>query len=232
MPSGSGQLTLLPRPTPARLTRQQAAASQRGRLLRAMAEAIAENGYAQTAVADVTARAGVSRRTFYEQFTGKEDCFLAAFDAGAEVLFKTVQAAIDPQEAVERQMRAALETYLTLLAAEPAFAKATLVEVFAAGPDAVARRQRLFDRFVALFEQIIRGADASLASHRGKPTAPAGEHAEPGDIELATGAIGYAVTMRVASGQAALLPGLCDRFTRFMLAALRPDDGKERQRKG
>jgi AcrR family transcriptional regulator len=204
-----------------------------------MAEAIAENGYAQTAVADVTARAGVSRRTFYEQFTGKEDCFLAAFDAGAEVLFETVQAAIDPQEAAERQMRAALETYLTLLAAEPAFAKATLVEVFAAGPGAVARRQRLFDRFVALFEQIIRGADASLASHPGKPTASAGkhamaagEHAEPGDIELATGAIGYAVTMRVASGQAALLPGLCDRFTRFMLAALRPEDGKKRQRKG
>src|SRR5215211_3537803 len=59
--------------------------SQRGRMLAAMATAVGEKGYAEVAVADVIARAGVSRKTFYEQFDNKLGCFLAAYDAGVEL---------------------------------------------------------------------------------------------------------------------------------------------------
>ena len=59
--------------------------SQRGRLLAAMAEVVASKGYGAVAVRDVIARAGVSRKTFYEHFDNKEECFLAAYDAGVEV---------------------------------------------------------------------------------------------------------------------------------------------------
>src|SRR5690242_3020391 len=65
-----------------RTAREAVMASQRGRVLEAMVKAVAEKGYAATTIADVVARAGVSRRTFYEQFRDKEACFLAAFDTG------------------------------------------------------------------------------------------------------------------------------------------------------
>src|ERR1700752_5261293 len=68
--------------------------SQRGRLLAAMAAAVAVKGYAGVAVADVIAQAGVSRKTFYEHFDNKEECFLAAYDAGVELILDAIDAAI------------------------------------------------------------------------------------------------------------------------------------------
>src|SRR3954452_16599761 len=69
-----------------RLTREAVEESQRGRLLFSVAQAVAEKGYAATTVADVVERASVSRRTFYEQFDSMEDCFLAAFNMGVEIV--------------------------------------------------------------------------------------------------------------------------------------------------
>src|SRR4051812_29126312 len=76
------------------LSREQVLASQRGRMLEAMASATAEKGYVHTTVGDVVKRAGVSRETFYEQFSGKEDCFIAAFDAGVEEVLETMAASL------------------------------------------------------------------------------------------------------------------------------------------
>jgi AcrR family transcriptional regulator len=68
--------------------------SQRERLLGAMADAVAEKGYANVAVADVIERAGVSRKTFYEQFENKQECFLTAYDAGVDLMMETIDEAI------------------------------------------------------------------------------------------------------------------------------------------
>ena len=68
--------------------------SQRERLLAAMADAVAEKGYANTAVADVLTRAGVSRATFYAQFRDKEECFCAAYAAGVEVVAEVMNLAL------------------------------------------------------------------------------------------------------------------------------------------
>ena len=73
---------VLPR-GPHRLAREVVEASQRGRLLDAMARVVAEKGYGAASVADVIARAGVSRQTFYVHFRDKLDCFLAAYDTFA-----------------------------------------------------------------------------------------------------------------------------------------------------
>src|SRR6476469_4725276 len=106
-------------------------ASQRGRMLDAMAAAVAEKGYAATTVADVIARARVSRKTFYEQFRDKEECFLAAYDTGVELLLDTLRgvdvSALDVLEGARARTRA----YLQTLAAEPAFARTFLIEVAA-----------------------------------------------------------------------------------------------------
>src|SRR5436305_4647797 len=78
---------------PHRLAREVVLASQRGRLLDAMAEVVADRGYAASTVADVIARAGVSRKTFYEHFRDKEGCFLAAYDVGVDLLLEAVASA-------------------------------------------------------------------------------------------------------------------------------------------
>src|SRR4051794_15717647 len=68
--------------------------SQRTRMLSAMASAVAEKGYSRTAVADVINRAGVSRKTFYEHFANKEECFLAAYDEGVGLLLAAIDEAV------------------------------------------------------------------------------------------------------------------------------------------
>ena len=136
------------------LSRQEVAASQRDRILWALAETMAHKGYVATTVADVLKAAGVSRETFYQQFSSKQDAFMAAFDAAAaRVLAQTLErsdpadgAAAGPLERFDR----ALGAYLDGLAAEPAFARTFLVEVYAAGPEALARRARLQGRVVDL----------------------------------------------------------------------------------
>ena len=80
-------------PTPA--CARSCARSQRGRLICAIADAVAAKGYAATSVADVIALAGVSRKTFYEHFGDKEACFLAAYDSGAQAIYDAMVEAID-----------------------------------------------------------------------------------------------------------------------------------------
>ena len=120
-------------------------ASQRERLLDAMAAAVAQRGYAQTSVADVLRRAGVSRRSFYEHFDNKLACFLAAFDAGADLLLATIDAADDPDPIVAAGAR--VTAYLQCLQDNPDFARSYLVEVLAAGPEALERRSQVHRRF-------------------------------------------------------------------------------------
>src|SRR4029079_5736841 len=113
--------------------------SQRGRLLSAMAAVVASNGYGAGAVRDVIARARASRKTFYEPFDNKEECFLAAYDAGVASMLDAIGDAIRAAAADGplAGARAGTERYLDTLAANPAFARTFLVEVPAAGPAAV-----------------------------------------------------------------------------------------------
>jgi AcrR family transcriptional regulator len=137
------------------LERDVVLASQRGRMLGAMAEAVAGKGYAGTTVADVVSGAGVSRKTFYEHFRDKEECFLAAFDTGVDLLLETILGA-RPEDGGDwvGLMRARTRAYLDTLASEPAFARTFLIEVFAAGPRALERRADVLRRFAQLFRDL------------------------------------------------------------------------------
>jgi AcrR family transcriptional regulator len=139
------------------LSRHEVAASQRDRILWALAETMAHKGYVATTVADVLKAAGVSRETFYQQFSSKQDAFMAAFDAAAARLLDQTLVRSGPADGVDRADAGPLErfdrvlgAYLDGLAAEPAFARTFLVEVYAAGPEALARRARLQGRVVDL----------------------------------------------------------------------------------
>lgn len=121
-----------------------------------MASVVTEKGYAATTVADVVERAGVSRRTFYEQFEDKESCFLAAYDLGLAVVLERIRAAVEerPDAGWRDRARAGVEAFLALLASEPAFARALQVEVLSAGPAALDRRSAMLTTFGSVWRGV------------------------------------------------------------------------------
>lgn len=132
-------------------------AIQRERLIAAMLNAAAELGYLETNVQDVIDRAGVSRPTFYEHFSNKEDCFLAAFDTSAERLRKKVEAAVRKGGNVWRdRVRYGLEALLRFASREPDTARTLVVEARAASEAAVKRRVELLDDFARCLDDEAR----------------------------------------------------------------------------
>ena len=176
------------------LTREQVAEAQRLRLAVALAEAMTEQGYVGTPVAEILRRAGVSRQTFYELYDDKLACFLDALDLVGAVLLSELASVLEggqpPHERVER----AIVRYLDTITRNPAFARLYLVEVHAAGPAALHRR-------AALQEQIVD----SLAALLGART-PAGHFA----CRAYVAAISSLVTVPLATGDLAGIAALRD----------------------
>lgn len=140
-----------------KLGRQTVKASQRERLLRAMLESIAERGYHATTVSQVVAAARVSATTFYDFFDDKLDCFLALCDEEARGLLEaTLAGAREP--GWRAAARRGAEGYLRWWQERPAFSRAYLVEVPAAGPPAVAQRDRAAQPFADMFAALARRA--------------------------------------------------------------------------
>jgi AcrR family transcriptional regulator len=146
------------------LDRDVVEASQRARLLEAVGRAVAEKGYAAATIEDVVRGAGVSKKTFYEHFADKEGCFLAAYEAAAEELFRRVLEAHGTSHDWMERTRAGIAAYLHWLAAEPALARVFLIEVAAAGPRAAQARERLRDRYAVLMRELQEEARADIPS--------------------------------------------------------------------
>lgn len=190
------------------LSREQVSSSQRARLLEAMVEAAAEHGYANTPVAAVLERAGVSRQTFYELFGSKQDCFMTAFDEAAELVVSRVAEALDREEphggtanptdlALERLDRG-LAAYLAALDERRELARVFLIEAYAAGPAAIERRVRAHGRFADLIERRV-------------PSGAATGIGDPGlrfRSEAFVAMVSALVTARVAAGEAARVEAL------------------------
>jgi AcrR family transcriptional regulator len=128
--------------------------SQRNRIHQAMIEVVSDRGYPETRVVDVIGVAGVSRKTFYELFDSKEDCFLAAYDVLLDNLLgeATNQFESMPGAPWSERVSAALGALLEHLAAHPSEARFAIVEVLAAGPKALARRDAALRQFTGLLE--------------------------------------------------------------------------------
>ena len=135
------------------LDRDVVEASQRTRLLEAVGRAVAERGYAAATIDDVVRRAGVSKKTFYEHFADKQDCFLAAYESASEELLERVREAHASEDDWLERTRAGIRAYLRWLAAEPALAGVFLIEVAAAGPQALEQREGLRDRYAELMRE-------------------------------------------------------------------------------
>jgi AcrR family transcriptional regulator len=150
------------RPGRGALSRDEVDDIQRARIVSAMVEVAAEVGYIGAAVAPVVARAGVSRRTFYELFEGREDCFLAAFEWGVEQARKVAIEAYGSQRSWRERVRHALAALLAFLDSEPELARACVIEALGAGRLVLERRAQILDELIAALDASApqaRGAD-------------------------------------------------------------------------
>lgn len=146
------------------LSRDDVRQSQHDRMVGAMTDAVAAKGYAATSVADVLRGAGVSRETFYQQFSDKLDCFMSAFEEAATSLIDRLEAAATaalpgvpagPEEQFARFERG-FDAYIdALTTTDRAVARVFLVEVHAAGPDAVRRRAAFQQVFVDRMAELL-----------------------------------------------------------------------------
>ena len=214
--------TIAPLPRgPHGLAREEVLASQRGRMLTAISEAVAEKGYAATTVADVVGRAGVSRKTFYEHFSDKEECFIAAWDAGVALLIDAVtRATLGAEGDWKDRLHAGVRAYLHTLVSVPAFARTFLIEVLAAGPRALDRRAQVHRRFAELLRTL---------HERQREVAP--ELPElPDEVFTATvGAVEALVAERVRQGRIEELPELESVITYIQVAFLAGHDRAARE---
>ena len=194
------------------LSRDAVSESQRQRLLNGVVEAVAEHGYNATTIAQLVEAAAVSRRTFYEHFAGKEDCFLAAYEMIAEPLAATLEpAAAEP--AWPERVRAALATLLEIFAADPTVARCVLLEPLAAGGEVAARHRASLRCFAAL----LRPADP-----------PTGDALAAAREQALVGGLSTLVVRRLKAGAADRLPELLPDLHELVLTSYL--DRREAQR--
>jgi len=117
----------------------------------AIAELTAEQGYEATKIADIVRRAGVARKTLYDNFEGKEEVFLAAIDAAVEeAMGRVEQACAEVEGSWEERIQAGLAAFLGYVAEQPALARMCMIEALSATPAAGKRYEDAMQRFVEL----------------------------------------------------------------------------------
>lgn len=195
-----------------KLTRGEVVANQRQRLLDAVPAAVQAKGYAALTVEDVASRAGVSRRTFYENFHDMEDCFVWSCRHHFERVMTAVAGAVAAVDGDWRdRARLGLLVLLRFLASRPDVAQMAVVEVFAAGSEAVAERDRGVGMLAALL-----GEEALAA---------AGDPAPRLWLEVIAGAIQQLIYREVIADRTEQLEQLLPTIMYMALVALHGPGG-------
>jgi AcrR family transcriptional regulator len=177
---------------------------QRARIIAALAEETVEKGYRAVTVADIVRRAGIARNTFYENFSSKEDCFLAASEFAVKEALRRVVDAASRVDAWPERVNAGLAAFLRYVAGEPALARTCIVEALSAGPAAVERYERSIQAFVPLFRM-------------GRKVAAKGESL-PGTLEeTIVGGIFWIIYQRIVMGQVEEIEQLLPELVEFSL---------------
>jgi len=125
-----------------------------------IASAVAEKGYVETTIADIVKRAETSRRTFYEHFSDKEQCYIAAYERAVEYILSQMAAAMPATDRWHELCRATVHQYLAILSVEPEFARAFVVEVGGAGDAALDQRDTVHAQFAGFIQAIHAVAQA------------------------------------------------------------------------
>jgi AcrR family transcriptional regulator len=188
------------------LPREFVVHNQRERLIAGLAEAIAENGYSGTTIAHITRHAAVSRRTFYEHFSSKDECFVAAYDTVMAELRQRVSAAFEGADDWPHAVKAGIGAMLEFLAAEPSLARLCMVEALVAGPVVVERYDAAIQSFVPYFQSGREGRPPEVLA-RLSPTTE----------EALVGGMVSLISRRIIAGKAEELEELLPDLVEFTL---------------
>jgi AcrR family transcriptional regulator len=186
-------------------SREQVAHNQRERLIAGLATAVAERGYRAVTITDITKEARVSRRVFYANFEGKDECFLAAFEVVVGHIRELAAGAVALSDEWPQRAIAAARSVLAFFAEEPDLARLCLVESQAAGPAVSARFHEAVHEVVPYLEQ-------GRAERSGERELPATTE------ESTIGALVMLASRKVVAGEAAQLEELLPDFAEFILA--------------
>jgi AcrR family transcriptional regulator len=187
---------------------------QRRRLLRAAAAEFVERGYGAASATSIARRAAMSKATFYAHFANKEDCILALYDRANEVVAEETARAVatEGMSDAATRLHAATRAYLQTVAANPVITRVLVVEIMAAGPKAMAKR----DESMRLFAKALDAENKAAAKHGLGP-----RFASPHDAYAIVGGITELVSRQVRLGEPknvnALAP-VIDRLIEGVLA--------------
>jgi AcrR family transcriptional regulator len=187
-------------------------ADHRSRLLDALTLTLTDQAYADVTIADIVARARVSRRTFYEQFDNKDACLLALCERLSEQILGLIAAGYDPTADWVEQLNRVTDTYLQALQMQPALVRTLYIELMQLGDVGLAVRRRISQRF-AMF--LIMQVELARVREPGKRSlSPA----------LATAIVGGAnelILQAIEDGRADRLSDLAPTVSEFMQAVLK-----------
>jgi AcrR family transcriptional regulator len=185
------------------LPKEFVAVHKRRRMIDAVAELTAEGGYEATKIADVVRRAGVARKTLYDNFDGKEDLFLAAVDASLTEAQELVEAACAEADGVwQQRIEAGLAALLEFVAEHPSAARMCIIEAISATPSSARRYNAALHGFVELLR---RSTPADLGL--------------PDTIEEAlVGGVAWIVNQQIRRGEATAAGELLSELSEFVLS--------------
>jgi AcrR family transcriptional regulator len=177
----------------------------RRRAVAAMADAVGEQGYAETTVGHVLSRARMSRRTFYQLFRNREDCFLAAYDMALAEAMERLALAHAGDGQWSGQVEVALAALLEYLAAEPGLARLWLVEAPSLGAAGIERHERTMKQMATRLATLRRAREGGAANGQAAVR-----------FEASVGAIHRVVQARLLDGRADELPELASDLARVV----------------
>jgi AcrR family transcriptional regulator len=184
------------------LPREFVAGHKRRRMMEAVAELTAEQGYEATKIADIVRRAAVARKTLYDNFDGKEDLFLSALDATMGEMREAVEAGCEQVEDPAEKIAAGLGALLDFVAARPAPSRMCMVEAISATPSSA----RLYDAGVRQFVDLLRRS------------APEGTQLPNTIEESLVGGVAWILQQQIRRDEGENAPDLHPELTQFVLS--------------
>jgi AcrR family transcriptional regulator len=189
-------------PRPA-LPREFIALHKQRRIMDALAELTSEQGYEATKISDIVKRAGVARKTLYDNFEGKEEVFLAAFDAARDELMRRVEeGGADAEGDWQEQIEGGLAAFLGFVAEQPTVARMCMIEALSATPTTTKRYEDALEAFVELARR----------------TLPEDERLPDTIAETLVGGVAWIAYQQLRRGEAERAEDLLPELTEFMMA--------------
>jgi len=195
------------RPLPGRepLSREFIVRHQQLRIIEGLAQEVSSKGYRAVTIADVVRRAGVARSTFYENFSSKEDCFLAAQQHATSAALAQVVEAAGEVDYWPQRVKTGLAAFLRYVAEHPALARTCMVEALAAGPASVQSHEEALRAFASLFKL-------------GRNVSPYGRELPEALEEALIGGIAWILYQRLLSAEIEQVEDLLPDLVEFALA--------------